>query len=592
MEKTAFLIAILSGVIFANVCCTVSPQPLVKTETESPKAASSSTYGAYLAGRVAHIRHDLNTSADYYMLAAEKAPQKQMLSSQLYIMLTSQGRVDEAVKYADEALKNNDKSPFIKTIKAVHSAKLGQYDEALQNIKSCNNDFSREIFNPLMNAWIYAGKKDYEKALNSLEPLHKNKVFTAMYLFHAGAVSDYLGKNEEADKYYTLLMGIKGMELSVFPARVISNFYLRTNNPQKIKQALSVAGNENNLIMKNLSEKLTKSDSSVAPVLSDASVGMSDSLFGIALILQQENATEEISLLFASLANYANPKNDLPKILMGSILESKELYKEANEIYAQITPEQDSYYSALFQIAKNDTKMEKYKEAETILRQLLQSYQPNPDIYTSLGEIMRMTKRYKDAIIYYNKALDFYPKEKQYKVWSTIFVLGMSYAANGQNDKAEEAFRKVLMMNPNQIIKNHLGYTLLQNNENIEEAFTLIVDAYLQSSDEGTIVDSLGWAFYNIGQYEFAIKYLEKASDLAPSEAIIYDHLGDAYWESGRYDEAVFQWNHAVSLKDNSGEIDKNAILQKIENGKAPHIPYSYDEKMIDNIIKKIKSDN
>ena len=120
----------------------------------------------------------------------------------------------------------------------------------------------------------------------------------------------------------------------------------------------------------------------------------------------------------------------------------------------------------------------------------------------------------------------------------------------------------------------------------------MIVDAYLQSSDEGTIVDSLGWAFYNIGQYELAIKYLEKASDLAPSEAIIYDHLGDAYWESGRYDEAVFQWNHAVSLKDNSGEIDKNAILQKIENGKTPHIPYSYDEKMIDNIIKKIKSDN
>lgn len=592
MEKTAFLIAILSGVIFANVCCTVSPQPLVKTETESHKVVPSSTYGAYLAGRVAHIRHDLNTSADYYMFAAEKAPQKQMLSSQLYIMLTSQGRVDEAVKYADEALKNNDKSPFIKTIKAVHSAKLGQYDEALQDIKSCNNDFSREIFNPLMNAWIYAGKKDYEKALNSLEPLHKNKAFAAMYLFHAGAISDYLGKNEEADKYYTLLMGIKGMELSVFPTRVISNFYLRTNNPQKIKQALSVAGNENNLVMKNLSEKLTKLDSSVVPVLSDASVGMSDSLFGIALILQQENATEEISLLFASLANYANPKNDLPKILMGSILESKELNKEANEIYAQITPEQDSYYSALFQIARNNTKMEKYKEAETILRQLLQSYQPNPDIYIGLGEIMRMTKRYKDAIIYYNKALDFYPKEKQYKVWSTVFVLGMSYAANEQNDKAEEAFRKVLTMNPNPVIKNHLGYTLLQNNENIEEAFTLIVDAYLQSSDEGTIVDSLGWAFYNIGQYELAIKYLEKASDLAPSEAIIYDHLGDAYWESGRYDEAVFQWNHAVSLKDNSGEIDKNAILQKIENGKTPHIPYSYDEKMIDNIIKKIKSDN
>ena len=70
----------------------------------APQAAATN-YGSYLAGRVAHIRHDLNTAADYYMAAVADTPDNQMLPNQLYIILTSQGRIDEAIKYAKIALR-------------------------------------------------------------------------------------------------------------------------------------------------------------------------------------------------------------------------------------------------------------------------------------------------------------------------------------------------------------------------------------------------------------------------------------------------------------------------------------------------------
>ena len=71
----------------------------------------------------------------------------------------------------------------------------------------------------------------------------------------------------------------------------------------------------------------------------------------------------------------------------------------------------------------------------------------------------------------------------------------------------------------------------------------------MQRPDDGYIVDSLGWANYRLGQYDEAVKQLERAVTLKPSDPTINDHLGDAYWKSGRKLEATFQWKHARDAK-------------------------------------------
>jgi tetratricopeptide (TPR) repeat protein len=78
-------------------------------------------------------------------------------------------------------------------------------------------------------------------------------------------------------------------------------------------------------------------------------------------------------------------------------------------------------------------------------------------------------------------------------------------------------------------------------------------------------VDSLGWAYFRIGNYEEAAKNLERAIDLKPEDPTINDHLGDAYWRVGRTLEAKFQWSHARDLKPEPDELPK--IETKIENG-------------------------
>jgi tetratricopeptide (TPR) repeat protein len=105
----------------------------------------------------------------------------------------------------------------------------------------------------------------------------------------------------------------------------------------------------------------------------------------------------------------------------------------------------------------------------------------------------------------------------------------------------------------------------------IPEAMEFIRKAVELRPNDGYIVDSLGWAHYQLREYEESVKHLERAVELRPDDPIINDHLGDAYWRAGRRLEAKFQWQHA---KDNKPEpADLARIEKKLAEGMPPETP-------------------
>ena len=83
--------------------------------------------------------------------------------------------------------------------------------------------------------------------------------------------------------------------------------------------------------------------------------------------------------------------------------------------------------------------------------------------------------------------------------------------------------------------------------------------------NDGFVVDSLGWVYYRLGEYQNAVEELERAVELEPGDPVINEHLGDAYWRVGRVREARFQWQRALSFKP---EPDVASQIQaKLERG-------------------------
>ena len=135
-----------------------------------------------------------------------------------------------------------------------------------------------------------------------------------------------------------------------------------------------------------------------------------------------------------------------------------------------------------------------------------------------------------------------------------------------------------------------MGYTWLLHKQNVEQALEFIVEAYNQAPNDPSVNDSLGFALYNLGYYDKALPYLEKAVELYPSSAVITSHLGDAYWFAKRKNEARFQWRHVLTLKDESGEINIKQTKEKIKEGIIEDPKLDFDQEKVEAILKKIQT--
>ena len=102
----------------------------------------------------------------------------------------------------------------------------------------------------------------------------------------------------------------------------------------------------------------------------------------------------------------------------------------------------------------------------------------------------------------------------------------------------------------------------------------MIERAVSQRPDSGFFVDSLGWVHFRLGDPVTAVGYLERATELEPSDPEITGHLGDVYWVLGRRDEARFKWRLALSLSTDDAE--QRMLTDRLENGlPASEIPGS-----------------
>ena len=110
-----------------------------------------------------------------------------------------------------------------------------------------------------------------------------------------------------------------------------------------------------------------------------------------------------------------------------------------------------------------------------------------------------------------------------------------------------------------------LGYSLVEQRRNLDEALDMIERAVAGRPESGYIVDSLGWVLYRLDRFDEAVAPMERAVELEPNDPVINDHLGDVYWMVGRTREAEFQWSRALSFEPEPAEAER--IRRKLELG-------------------------
>ena len=115
-----------------------------------------------------------------------------------------------------------------------------------------------------------------------------------------------------------------------------------------------------------------------------------------------------------------------------------------------------------------------------------------------------------------------------------------------------------------------MGYSWIEQDINLDQAKKFILKAVNLKPRDPYIVDSLGWAYYNLKEYKKAVEELERAVNLKPTDPIINDHLGDVYLKVNRELEALYQWKKAIQFnpeKDLRIKIEKKIKKFNANNG-------------------------
>ena len=162
-----------------------------------------------------------------------------------------------------------------------------------------------------------------------------------------------------------------------------------------------------------------------------------------------------------------------------------------------------------------------------------------------LAQIYTRLRRWKDASDQIDAAEALSTKQDD-KIY-IYFLRGALAERQKHYDSAEEQFRKILALDPNNSMTlNYLGYMLGDRGVKLDEALTMVQKAVQLDPQNGAYLDSLGWVYFKMGQYALAEANLRKATERMGNDPAVHDHLGELYEKTGRLKMAAGQWEQSL----------------------------------------------
>ncbi len=202
-------------------------------------------------------------------------------------------------------------------------------------------------------------------------------------------------------------------------------------------------------------------------------------------------------------------------------------------------------------------------EGLAMAKSLLKGTAEDREVYIALAQINSRLKRWSNAEEDINKAAGLASKQEDKDY--VQFVLGSIYERQKRFEPAEAAFKKVLANDPRSAITlNYLGYMLADRGTHLDEALGYIKKAVELDPQNGAYLDSLGWAYFKLGNYDLAEENLRKASERIGNDATVQDHLGDVYQKMGRLKQAAAHWQRALEewAKTVPADVDQDDVAK------------------------------
>ena len=293
---------------------------------------------------------------------------------------------------------------------------------------------------------------------------------------------------------------------------------------------------------------------------------ISEFLFLISNLYSSQDNFEK-SNFYLNLSNFLNPKFVFNLSLVVENQYLNEEYKKAKKTLKKFKKEDSFYY--WYRVKKEAQIIAKKRNKKESLNYITAEFNkindPNKKILFDIANFYKNSKKYKEAIKYYTKVINYIDDNSEMKS-DLLYRRGGSYERIGKYEKADEDLLHALRINPDDAyVLNYLAYSWLERDYKINEAIQMLEKAYSSKSNDPYIIDSIGWAYYLVDDFIKAEKFLKRAVELMPDDPIVNDHYGDILWKLNRKIQARYFWGNVLEMDDAETEMIEKINIKIIE---------------------------
>lgn len=396
--------------------------------------------------------------------------------------------------------------------------------------------------------------------------LESNKAYTKLLKLTGENINVHLQKLRNfnklgmRDSVITELQKIRELDPdNLTTLQTLSNFYLEMNQKDEAKSILKSALDQNNrdpktlIMLADLYAQEAKWDSVgtlLGNVVSDSIIPADAKLTVAQYMLSQFQQKPEDTRLQQATSSIietftANePDYGQAHALAADFYNSLNQNTRALEALArtnELMPSNDGAWIQRMQLLLTEGN---YREAIEIGAQAEKNVPQDPFIMYFWGSAYLAESQNAEAVDKLEKASRL-PARRQLK--SAIYnALGDAHAGLEQWEEAFNTYEQALKINPdNDLVLNNYAYFLSLQEKELDKAEKMALKANQLSPNNASYLDTVGWVYYQKGEYQKAEKFIRASLDTDEASAEVMEHMGDVLDKLNKPEEALEWWKKA-----------------------------------------------
>jgi len=512
---------------------------------------------AYIEGLQEFENANYERALDLFSEAYVKLPENAGLNYAMADAYRQIGDLANASYYGKQAVDLEPDNKWYRVMLAGIYRQAGKNEATIEELEKAleYHPEATEVLAELADTYASYGKL-----------LESNKAYTKLLKLTGENINIHLQKLRNfnklgiRDSVITELQKIRELDPdNLSTLQTLSNFYLEMDKKDEAKSVLESALEQNNrdpktlIMLADLYAQEAKWDSVgtlLGNVVSDPIIPADAKLTVAQYLLSQfqqnsdsprlKQATSSIIETFtASEPDFAQA-HALAADYYNNISENGKAL-EALARTNELMPSNDGAWIQRMQLLLTEGN---YREAIEIGEKAEENVPQDPFIMYFWGSAYLAESNNAEAVDKLEKASRL-PARRPLK--SAIYnALGDAHAGLEQWEEAFSTYEQALELDPdNDLVLNNYAYFLSLQEKELDKAQTMALKANELSPNNASYLDTVGWVYYQKGEYQKAEKFIRASLNTGEASAEVMEHMGDVLDKLGKAEEAREWWKKA-----------------------------------------------